>query len=735
MFSHEPLGDRDSIIFEKIKNFLGDFKKGWDSLPDFPYACNFHDTACLLIIIILLCFLVFFLSKIPLSTRKLRESRSLRNRAFLSLVIACYLLGVLLYFFGYDYAGTSRSVIALLFRSMLSGFEMFLSKSNLIGIADNCKDDAAYMTLFAFVHTLAMVLSTFFAVACVWKRIKDWVRSNIWGWSSNDATYVFWGLNERSFMLARDVYKHRKGRERIIFVDFPDEKENGNKSQSFSGLVGLLSFKMKVNRALNDINYIMCRSSCRPSEVSDKVNDFFDELDLMGLKNILRRSDKSYHFIFTDNESSNLKAAVRMLQTEMFEDKEHTKLYCAARKTSFSKLIEEKYEGQLKFIDDSRMAINALKRGEIETSHPIDYVKVNSEKAVVESCFTALIIGFGTTGQDALRFLYEFSAFPDAEGSKSPVKIHVVDSKMNQLRGEFMQEVPSIEQLEGREIELHHMDIGSKEFFALLRSLVKNLNYVVVAAGDDTLNIEIATSLLEMANRYKDEDLEHFRVFVRLYNEESKVKFDEAIAVYRPFGLSLAYFGTAESLYKKDIIISDRIKDEAEEFHRAYCEANAGETYVPLEKRLEKEKRKSDIGPLYAYRSLERKESQNKANRMHVYTKMKLMGMDNYPQSVVLPEWDNQFGFDKCELDKAWITKLLNASICEHLRWNASHLMMGYICMTEEVKAQDKGTCNVKKKMHACIVDWNLIDKQTQMYDYYVVKTSICQYLKAGLSK
>ena len=173
MCSHLPLDYSVSKIFEKTKNFLEGFKKGWDSLPDFPYACNFHDTACLLIIIILLCFLVFFLSKIPLSTRKLRESRSLRNRAFLSLVIACYLLGVLLYFFGYDYAGTSRSFIALLLRSMLSGFEMFLSKSNLIGIADNCKDDAAYMTLCAFVHTSAMVLSTFFAVACVWKRIKD----------------------------------------------------------------------------------------------------------------------------------------------------------------------------------------------------------------------------------------------------------------------------------------------------------------------------------------------------------------------------------------------------------------------------------------------------------------------------------------------------------------------------------------------------------------------------------
>ena len=732
-----------SRVFEETKSFLNESKQWWDNMPDFPIEWHSHIIAYWSIITLLLICFVVFLCKIPLFTRKRRESRSLRNGAFFSLVFVCYFLGVLVYFYGYDYDGTSRSVIALLLRSMLSGFEMFLSKSNLIGIAENCKNSAIYMTLFAFVHTLAVILSTLFAVACFWKRIKYWVRSQCWGWvCKNETTYVFWGLNERSFMLAKDLHNHRNGKERIVFVSFPEEKDENNKSQSFSGLIGLLSFKLKMIRQIEGICYVLYRSSARPSEYSDKEKDFFDEMDLMQLKRILRRSGQSCHFIFTDNESSNLKAAIKMLQTEMFKDSKNTKLYCAVRKTRFSKLLEEKYEGQLRIIDDSRMSINSLKRGEVKNSQPIDYVKVDSEKAVVESCFRSLVIGFGTTGQDALRFLYEFSAFPGSDGKKSPVKIHVVDSNMNKLRGDFMQEVPAMEDLEGKEIEdledkeieLHQMDVGSKKFFKLQRSLVKDLNYVVIAAGDDALNIEIASKLLEMANQYKDNSLEQFRVFVRIYNEENMVKFDAASDVYKPFSLSLTYFGSTKSLYTKDIIISDRIKDDAEEFHRAYCDANAGETYFPLEERLNQERRKSDVGPLYSYRSLERKESQNKANRMHVYTKIKLMGLDKNPNNVVLPKWDDKTGFDNCKVDKDWTTKLTNASFCEHLRWNASHLMMGYLPMTDEVKKQNSGTCDIRKRMHTCIVNWDELDELTQKYDYYVVKTSVYQYLKGKVA-
>lgn len=725
-------GLKNSRIFDKSKESMANLEYWSENLFDNP-THNLHQIVAIIIFICLaICvILVLWFTVQKCCIKKERNSRSLSNRIFIGLVLTCFCGGVLVYFYGYDYDGTSKNVMTLLLRSVLSSFEMFLSKSNLIGIAENCKSSSTYMMLFAIVHASAVALSTSFVVACFWKRIKFGWKSVNWTWGNkNDKIYVFWGLNERSYMLARDLSNNSNNKPRIVFIDFPDSSDENNKSRSFSGLLGLLSFKSKVARAIDGINYILFRSLSRPSEITGIDTDFFDELGLIKLKRILRNSKECHHFIFTDNESSNLKAAVNMLETNLFDEK--SIIYCAVRKTRLTRLIEEKYVGRLKIIDDSRMAVNSLKRGEIENCYPIDYVSIDLEKSIVESCFTALVIGFGTTGQDALRFLYEFSAFPNQEGDKSPVKIHVVDNKIDQIRGNFMQEVPAMEELEGKnkEIELHHMDIGSKEFYELQKSIIKNLNYVIIATGDDERNIEVASSLLEMANRYKDCGLQQFRVFVRLYNEENREKFESAVDVYRYFSLSLSYFGSTKSLYTKGIIIDGKIKKEAEEFHKSYCEANKGEEYIPIEFRYENERQNPRVGPLYAYRSMERKESQNKANSMHVYTKMKLLGVTKNSNTVVLPKWEEMFEFDQCNIDKKWIFKLNNASICEHLRWNASHMMMGYVTMTEDVSRQTTGTCNLKKKQHKCIIAWEKLDKQTKSYDYYVVRTSVYLYLK-----
>lgn len=84
---------------------------------------------------------------------------------------------------------------------------------------------------------------------------------------------------------------------------------------------------------------------------------------------------------------------------------------------------QERWENKLKLIDDSRAAVTQLKMEPEKTHHPIDFVDIDKERGCVTSKFKALIVGFGSTGQDALRFLYEYSAFADEHGDKSPVEM------------------------------------------------------------------------------------------------------------------------------------------------------------------------------------------------------------------------------------------------------------------------------------------------------------------------
>ena len=738
-----------SQIFEESKKYLDSA----EYLSDKLFGLLGHH---ILVAILLGCFLVFFIKALwhifQLVFVYRWKSHSQRNSSFLWAVCSCLTAGVILYYYGYDYAGTYKSGLTLLLRSLLSSFEMFLSKSNLIGIAENCKNSYWYMLVFAIVHTVAVVLSAMFAVACFGKRMMYWVKSKIWGYVlTNHTTYVFWGLNERSYTLARDVYKNRTSRERIVFVDFPDEKDESNKSQGFSGLIGLLSFKLKVIRQLKDMNYILYRSFGRPSELSGKVDNLFDELDLMPVKRILRHSRNRKHFILTDNESSNLRAAINLLKYDEFMD--NTMIYCAVRKTRFTTQLAEHYKGRLVIVDDSRIAVTALKKREVEYSAPIDYVTIDKDHAAVTSVFNAMVIGFGTTGQDALRFLYEFSALPDEQGNKQRVRINVIDTKMDTLEGDFRQEVPAIEHIKvkeseaeeeqahnaivRREVALRKMDVGSDKFYELLSDLRDSLNYVVIATGDDDRNLSIASYIMEFMVQNRNMDQDRFRVFVRLYNENNRIKYESAKEVFRKmcddyhhhavnknhpcfFKTPFVFFGNPKSLYTKSIIVENSLEEDARRFNEEYRKAVHDETTW--------EQRREEANDAYSFRALYRKEGQDKANSMHRYTKERLLGIDGNKSDVACyDEWTDVLTVSDSDSteQKQWKHRLIQASICEHLRWNAAHLMMGYVPMPSEKAKHFGSSADEQRKEHRYLLHWKDLNLKTQGYDYGVVKTTI----------
>lgn len=658
-----------------------------------------------------------------------KDKTSRKSSAFTASAFMVFAWGVALYYIGYDYGGTHTNTFTLMLRSVLSSFEMFLSKSNLIGIANNCKESEPYMFCFAVIHALALTISTLFAVLCFGKRIQYWYRGYKWRFIGSDGiTNVFWGLNERSFVLAHDVAKNSNKKERFIFVDFPLHEESPSKGQSFSGILGLFSYKMNALKQMSGLHdCIMMRSSLRPSNVQDANANFFDAMNIYRLKQILDKSKTVRFFILTSDEDANLKAAIKILNKDVCANSKLT-IYCSARKNMLNRLIEERWENKLKLIDDSRTAVTQLKMEPKKIHHPIDFVDIDKEYGCVKSKFKAMIVGFGSTGQDALRFLYEYSAFADKDGNKSPVEIHVIDNNMSAVKGKFWQEVPAMDMLEGNEVFFHNLSAGSVEFDRFLNANIEQTNYVVVATGNDETNMNIASMIMDKALMYRTKKMSHFKVFVRMYNDNSIVKFDEAVKVYKEFcsenGYApLEYFGNPKELYSYDIIIKNHYEEEAINFYNSYCKAVGSKT--TWGERREKEIMK--LGKIYGKRSLRRKEGQDKANCQHCYTKMKLLNLPERQVSLSLPDWKKDKSIIDIEKEKItpWLISLYNVSICEHLRWNASHIMLGYVPMTAEVEKLISGTCDEVTKQHSCIKDWKGLDCETQGYDYEVVKTTV----------
>ena len=113
---------------------------------------------------------------------------------------------------------------------------------------------------------------------------------------------------------------------------------------------------------------------------------------------------------------------------------------------------------------------------------------------------------------------------------------------------------------------------------------------------------------------------------------------------------------------------------------------------------------------------------------MHRYTKECLLGIDGNDNNVsCYSEWTEVLSVsDKDDAEqRQWKKRLLQASICEHLRWNAAHLMMGYVPMSEDKAERIGSSADEQRKEHRYIVHWNQLDIQTQGYDYGVVKTTI----------
>ena len=687
------------------------------------------------IVLAILATLVFSIFK--LGARKVSFSDFV-SRNLIGIAIFVCIFGTVIYFVGYSHQGTGRNLITLLIRSVLSSFEMFLSKSNLIGISQECKDSPLYMFCFAIVHAVALAITMIFVISCFGKRVRDWFKLVWWKVKCRllkshreIPLYVFWGINEKNILLANDVQKSENKNIRMVFVDFPVENQENKSGQSFSGILGLLSYKVSVVKQLYGINYVMMKTDMSLSEQeialsakssSNDVYGFLESMHLYKLSKLLKLHTNVTFFVLSDDLNANLRSTLRLLDRD--KDGHISKIYCCTRRKRTA-LIHEEVDSRLRIVDDSHESVIELALNHKELSQPINYVDVDTNQSVVSSTFTSMIVGFGYTGQDALKFLYEFSAFPDKDGNKSQVKHYVFDRKINEVKGEIYQEIPAMAQIEeSGEIEFCPYNYGSVDFIKKLNQIITELNYVVIATGDDALNMQIATQLFEFAMQYRTSDskFERFKIFVRIYDSSSKFLMEQTIKRYdKNYAEAFVLFGDPKDIYKKQWLIDDLEVHSAAQFCEAYNEAS--NVYVTDESGVVSSKKRirdnyKDVKLLCNRNSL-RTYSQNRANVRHCYTKSVLLGLDKMVGMPEIPKWDS------LDVKSLWHKKLLNVSICEHLRWNASHQMLGYTTWPQEEANEYSDSCDWLTKRHKYLVPWGELSHDVQKYDYVVVAATI----------
>lgn len=370
-----------------------------------------------------------------------------------------------------------------------------------------------------------------------------------------------------------------------------------------------------------------------------------------------------------------------------------------------------------------------------ERALPVNCVRIDQSTGLVDSPFTALVVGFGGTGQEVFKFLYEYSAFVGSDMKKSPFKCYAIDEQMNKIAGLIRTKMPAIGE---DELSLIQAAVDSEEFWDKVKAIIKELNYMVIVLNNDTIGLSLAVNLFKYALRNRPASQPMLKILVRCYDNVNEKRMTEVTTSLNKSiegnNVEIRLFGQEKKLYRCNTILSDDTLQEAMEFNKVYekselsaeeqWQKNFGKAEI---QRLMTQKKMSRYHAIY---DINRRIAQNISNSLHSRTKMILMGFGENGQSEGLKLF---YGYVNSRKDDTTIYEcgkneeqvLLNIAMVEHERWIASHKLMGYTYNPENDCVQ---------KYHKCICPWDELDEMTQSYDCNVVDTTIkIAYKKCGI--
>lgn len=716
-----------------------------------------------------------------------RNKIALRERSLLFLASLMFLFlttGTALFMMAFAYEckdGYGEFVNSeYLLRSLACSFQLFTGNidSNVVdGISNHpyLKGLISLQAILSFCCTIAVLLSLAYARVSAYYRLHKDTKID----AEHNHLYVFFGMNDPSRLLAKSIKEREGGKAIVVFVE--NMAQNDDDTSGLDNIVGLFTHRRQTFMDVDELDARVTFTEVRLCDISsEKIEqgDILGDINLLTLRDLIQKlgkgiTDAQLHIFFlSENEDENIRAlSVLTLDNTILQAKENNvqqRFYCHARRNGLNHIIEDiafKHGLDVRTVDSSNLAVELLKAdGE---NHPIRFVEIDKVSTTVKSKFNSLIVGFDEVGRDALKFLYEFGAFVDYDATpeyerRSPFRCIAIDKRMDELKGAFANFAPAVMAAKNNDehetllVELKSCDCLGSEFYdnVLTEDLCKTLNYIVIAIGDDELGMTIAIRILNHIRRIR-KDLHNMRIFVRSYRPDKEAHMQH-IADYYNDGYKKCFkeqnsplkndaviklFGQSKEIYSYDMIINEALTKKGRTYQASYARLSG-------DKKLWDERRKNELekGSLDDIRSLRRKELQDLCNALHADTKVYLLKnsmADDFDWSDFVNRYFNkeniaqrEGGYDKIRytyLTSSENKVVLNLARLEHLRWTASHEMLGY------VKAHDGlHTCDERTREHNCLRPWQELDDESRevtraehwdcdykLYDFIVVDNSI----------
>ena len=602
--------------------------------------------------------------------------------------------------------------------------EMFLANTLLFkGEVKEVLQGQAFMyQSYLVLYGMAILTSGFSIFHFLSRRLYNWFWMTFH--KATRKAHIFIGVNDASLCLSSDIMAHHSD-ERVIFIDLPDQQDNPQ-GVSIWDIVGGFFKDSKEHEELS--SYVVLKAGKGIGKITKWLKKEGNDV-----------------YILSDSQEQN----VSILEA-LWEHKElKCRIYCHAKKEGLINRYDNiaDVEDRVRFVDSSFLSVVALKKWRDNAMLPVKYVDVAEDTETkrrlgyVTSEFHCAVIGFGETGKEALKFLYEFGAFPNKDNGKVPFKCHIFDNNLAKELGEFGVDLTTLRSPVAKEpeFELHSCAVDTIEFHTEMSKIIGKLNYIVVCLGDDNMNVETALNIVECAAIESRDTSDKFCVAIK-QAKTSKLNQDTLDNANKAYNGCIHTFGLTKDIWTLRLISNEELDADARRFYESYSELSdkfnlsMGWEANPTWKVREKKGIRSEI---YNERcKARRQKSQDYSNSLHKTTKLILCEPYNMKEQAqceyykklsesILTVNRNKEGKEdssgtlhcKIETDKATKTLLEHLAVCEHLRWEASHMMMGY--RPTDVKTNDL------KKLHNCIRAYDELEEHVKHYDWLVVKNSL----------
>lgn len=653
---------------------------------------------------------IFYLFFLMSASRHLRQKKV--YFCFIGLLLISWLTHI--YILSQLEPISEKSWFSIISISLISSFELFLGNSR---IFDNGFQDflfkpnhSIWLLLMSSLYLLAICTTGYLIVSIFFKRLS----SNIWLLFHRPAknNYVFWGFNQNTALLAKDILKTGPENKQIIILDAPSQDDENYETSFFSRLRSLSSEKhISLSRKQMRQGTIL---KFRPNLALSSHKRIFRSIGLPRLSHWFRGRYNTWVFILSDNEVNNQE----VLDTLLSNGVRCEGIYCHAhlhrgKIDSLEDTYRHKYQCHVKFIDSAYLSIQSLLKEkeyyDFQPIHFVDLAKVNElNLGFVSSSFTSLIIGFGEFGQCAAGYLYEYASFVGEDFQPTPFLCHVFDPNIDHLSARYSLQHPGID-IE-KHFRFHQIEAGTLAFWDFFTRISTTINYVFICTGDDERNLCLAEDLLSVFPSNQ-------RVAIMTKNNQpTRAQLNRIMRLKERFEKSFIIFGEREKLWTYSNVSNVALEREAKAFYEQYSSCSGDSQNWDARQ----------INIRHGDPKSIRQQSQDFANVLHRHTKLTLIG-DNVTVRRELEEGicsgerfqllKKHFITDHSNIDSEYLERLGHyLAVGEHIRWTASHALLGYI--------YDEKT-NDSLKCHSCILPFSSLSDTIQHYDWLVIKTTL----------